>query len=300
MMKHSLTLFFMALLLFLSLGTARAGLLVDSDWLKAHLGDPHVRIVDVSNHPSSFEKGHIPGAVKVFRHRDLEDYTHYPPVGYPRVQQFVELMGRLGIDNDTTVVAYDDHMNVFAGRFIFLMLLYGHPLERLKLLDGGKEEWVHRGFYLEKGPERSHPVGRYRPGPRRNDLLVGWQEIYRKVVQGMDKKVVLLDVRPKGEFTGEVERSIRGGHIPGAVNLEVAKAILVPGSSRWKGPQELMRLFASIGVTPDKTVFVYCHSGDRSAEAFVVLKELLGFPRVRVYDGTWLEWSVLQALPVEE
>ncbi len=284
-----------------NLSLAYGGILVDTSWLRDHLKEQDIRVLDVSRDPAFYEKRHIPGARQVFRHRDLEDYTRYPPVGFPEKRQFLALMRRLGISNKTMVVAYDDNRGLYASRMIFLMQLYGHPMEKLKILNGGIKQWVEEGLPVEEGSlsvnEEAKP---YRPGKRRGEYLATWQDIYRKVVQERSKKFVLLDVRPEAEYDGDKVRLVRGGHIPGAVNLEVAAISLGSGGHLWETPERLEAIFQKEGVSKDKTIIIYCHSGDRSAHAFVILKDLLYYPDVRIYEGAWEEWAVLQALPVEE
>ncbi len=279
---------------------SQAGLLIDCAWLKAHLDEPDIRIADVSKVPSSFEKGHIPGSVKVFRHRDLEDYTRYPPVGYPMPVQFVRLMARLGITNNTTVVVYDDNKNIYASRLIFLLRLYGHSLDRLKILDGGKKAWKGAGLPLETGTGSPVKAAPYNPMERKDEFLAAWQDVYREVVQEQNPKAFLLDTRTMEEFQADRVRCVRGGHIPGAVHLDLASVVTKDGEGRWKDAPELEHILKEKGAAPDRDIIVYCHSGDRSAHAFVIMKYLLGYPRVRIYEKAWLEWAVLQALPVEE
>ncbi len=279
---------------------AQAGLLVDCAWVKAHLEDPDIRIVDVSKTPSSYEKGHIPGAVKVFRHRDLEDYTSYPPVGYPQKEQFLALMARLGITDKTTVVACDDNRGMYASRLVFLLRLYGHSLDRLKILDGGKKAWKAEGLPLETGAAAPVKATLYNPMKRKDEFLASWQDVYREIVQEQNPKAVLLDTRTMEEFQGDRVRCVRGGHIPGAVHLDLAAIVARDREGRWKDAADLKHILKKAGATPDRDIIVYCHSGDRSAHAFVIMKYLLGYPRVRIYEKAWLEWAVLQALPVEE
>jgi len=277
---------------------ARASMLVDCAWLKTHAHDPTFRIVDVSNHPDSYEQGHIPGAVKVIRHIDLEDYTTYPPVGYPKPAQFQMLMNRLGITPDTTVVAYDDNRGIYASRLFFLMRLYGHSLEKLKILDGGITAWKMAGLPVEKRQPVIKSSGVYTPGRRDSSFLASWQDVYRQVVQHQRPETALLDVRRNVEYSGEVVRCVRGGHIPGAVNLDLAEVVGRDDAGRWKNEGDLMSIFSQMHITLDQPVIIYCHSGDRSAHAFLIMKYLLGFHDVRIYEKAWEEWAVLQALPV--
>ncbi len=276
------------------------GILVSADWLKAHLDDPNIRIIDVQNKPDSYDKGHIPNAVKVIRHVDLEDYTKYPPNKYPGMEQFIDLMERLGIDNNTTVVAYDDHHGIFASRMIFVMELYGHDVSKLKILDGGIKQWKKKGYPVTTKPFHFKQKKPYMTkGPNLN-LLVSWQDVFRDVVQKQRPDVVLHDARPVAEYIGENIRAIRGGHIPGAINVTGVDAANYKESQLYKPADEIKKAFTSAGITPDKTVYTYCHSSDRAAHAYVVLKHILGYPDVKIYEGAWKEWAALTALPAED
>lgn len=289
------------LLLLLTVQVCEASILVDCRWLNIHAHDPDLRIVDVSKRIDTYEKGHIPGAVKVSRHVDLEDYTSYPPVGYPKISQFRKLMKRLSITPDTTVVAYDDNRGVYASRFFFIMRLYGHNLDRLKILDGGIRAWLRAGLPVERHIPSLKPCDGYNAHRADEAFLVSWQDVYRGIVQGQEPDSVLLDVRRPREYTGEIVRCVRGGHIPGAINLDLAAAVVRDEETgRWKSPAALGSLMVSRHVTPDRPVMIYCHSGDRSAQAFVIMKYVLGFPNVKIYEHAWEEWAVMQALPVDE
>ncbi len=275
---------------------ALAGILVTPGWLAAHANDPDLVIVDVQNKPQSYARGHIPGAVRVVRHVDLEDPYRYPTNKYPGREQFVALMKRLGIGNHTTVVAYDDHHDIFASRFFFVMELYGHDTARLKLLDGGIKAWLASGRKLSTAAARpENPPAYTTSGPNLN-LVVSWQRVFRDVVQKQDPRVVLHDARPLPEFDGSKVRAIRGGHIPGAIHLTGSDAANNKDQT-FKAAQDIRAAFVRAGITPDKTVYTYCHSSDRAAHAYVVLKHLLGYPDVRIYEGAWKEWGSLTALP---
>ena len=279
--------------------TAAAGVLVDANWLKAHRNDPDVVVVDVQNKPGSYEQGHIPGAVKVLRHVDLEDPTRYPPNKYPQRRQFLDLMRRLGIDNNTTVVAYDDKPLVFASRMLFVMELYGHDPGKLKLLDGGISKWKEDGNQLSTTPAPARTARRYKTNGPDTTLLVTWSDVFNDVVHKQNPDVVLHDARPIAEFNGSKIRAIRGGHIPGAINLEGVKAANNKDHT-FKDIETIRRAFAAAGITRDKTIYTYCHSSDRAAHAYVVLKHLLGYPHVKVYEGAWNEWASLTALPAAD
>ncbi len=286
--------------LFFTASTAMAGVLVSAAWLKKNLDNPNIRIVDVQNKPGSYDKGHIPNAAKVTRHVDLEDYTKYPPNKYPGINQFLELMKRLGIDNNTTVVAYDDHHGIFASRMIFVMELYGHDVSKLKILDGGIKEWKKKGYPVTTKPFNFKQKKPYMTkGPDLN-LIVTWQDVFRDVVQKQRPDVVLHDARPSPEYNGTNIRAIRGGHIPGAINVTGVNAANYKESQLYRPADEIRKAFANAGITPDKTVYTYCHSSDRAAHAYVVLKHILGYPDVKIYEGAWKEWGALTALPAED
>ncbi len=298
--KRSLIVSLLFVFVFSATTAMAAGILVSADWLKSHLNDPNIRIVDVQNKPDSYAKGHIPNAVKVTRHVDLEGYTEYPPNKYPRLQQFLDLMKRLGIDNNTTVVAYDDHHSIFASRMFFVMELYGHDVSKLKILDGGIKQWKKKGYPVTTKPFHFKQKKPYMTkGPDLN-LIVSWQDVFRDVVQKQRPDVVLLDARPAAEYTGKNIRAIRGGHIPGAINVTGVDAANYKDSQLFKPADEIRKAFTSAGITPDKTVYTYCHSSDRAAHAYVVLKHILGYPDVKIYEGAWKEWAALTALPAED
>lgn len=278
---------------------AIAGVLVDADWLKAHLNDPKVVIVDVQSKGSLYEKGHIPGAVKVNRHVDLEDSTRYPTNKYPQKEQFLNLMSRLGIDNDSIIVAYDDKYGLFASRFLLIMELYGHDTEKLKLLDGGIKAWISKGFEVTTDATRPNKKTAYKTAGPNMNLLLSWSDVYKDAVLSDNPNVVLLDVRPADEYSGKKIRAIRGGHIPGAINVTGVNAANDKDLQIFKSPSDIREAFQNAGITSDKTIYIYCHSGDRAAHAFVVLKHLLGYKDVKVYDGSWNEWATLTALPAE-
>jgi thiosulfate/3-mercaptopyruvate sulfurtransferase len=279
--------------------SAFADMLADTQWLKANAGKQGIKIVDVQNKADAYDKGHIPGALRVNRHVDLEDYTRYTPNKYPQMAQFLYLMARLGIDNGDTIVAYDDKQGIFASRFLFVMELYGHDTSKLKLLDGGIAQWQKDNNPLSTEPVKPLAATSYKTSGPNQELLVTWNDILRDVVGSQNSEVVLLDTRPAAEFEGENIRAIRGGHIPYAINVTGASAANDKETQLFKSPEQIRASFVEAGVTPDKTVYTYCHSSDRAAHAYMVLTHLLGYENVKIYDGAWMEWAVLTALPAE-
>jgi thiosulfate/3-mercaptopyruvate sulfurtransferase len=235
----------------------------------------------------------------VSRHVDLEDPTSYPTNKYPQKRQFLQLMSRLGIDNNTTVVAYDDKPSVFASRMVFVMELYGHDVHKLKLLDGGITKWKADGRPVTTRASKARHAERYVAiGPDKS-MLVSWSDVFRDVVQKQRPDVILYDARPLAEFNGSKIRTIRGGHIPGAINVVGVKAANNKDHT-FKSIAAIRKAFTAAGITPDKTIYTYCHSSDRAAHAYVVLKNLLGYPKVKIYEGAWNEWGTMTALPAAD
>lgn len=295
--KHLITLIVVSLFL---ASPAIAGMLVDADWLKTHMNDPKVVIVDVQSNHDLYGKGHIPGAVKVARHIDLEDATRYPTNKYPQKEQFVNLMSRLGIDNDSIIVAYDDKYGLFASRFLVIMELYSHDVNKLKLLDGGIKAWQAKGYQITAEATMRDKKAEYKTSGPNMNMIASWGEVYRDGVLKQNPDVVLHDARPVDEFSGNKIRAIRGGHIPGAINVTGVSAANNKDEQTYKSPSEIKKAFENVGITPDKKVYTYCHSADRAAHAYIVLKHILGYKDVKIYDGSWNEWATLTALPAEE
>lgn len=276
---------------------------VEADWLKARLDDKKIRIVEVPEKAEPIagehKKGvmHIPNTVVVNRYLDLGNIYVVPPTLYPSKEQFEKLMARLGIDNDTTVVAYDDKFGLFASRLLVIMEHYGHDTNKLKLLNGGLIKWKKIGYPLVDGHADVKPT-RYTV-VKMTPVLITWSDIYRDVVAGARPDVMLLDVRPPDEYSAKKIRSIRGGHIPKAINITSTDANKKDDHTL-KSVEELKTIFSAKGATPDKTLYTYCHSGDRTAHAYVILKYVLGYKDVKVYDGSWSEWATILSLPAED
>lgn len=273
--------------------------LIESEWLKERLDDKNIRIVDVSNKPDTYAKGHIPSAVQVKRYLDLGNTNTVPPTLYPTKEQFEQLMSRLGIEKNTTVVAYDDTYSLFASRLLVIMELYGHDTNKLKLLNGGAIRWKTLGYPMNIEPV-SVKTTKYsvKDNEIKRGIMVSWSDIYRDVVNGGKKDVLLLDVRPAAEYGAKNIRSIRGGYIPKAVNVTGSDANNKEEHT-FKSESDIKKMFEEKGVTPDKLIYEYCHSGDRAAHAYVTLKYILGYKNVRFYDGGWTEWSTILSLPAD-
>jgi thiosulfate/3-mercaptopyruvate sulfurtransferase len=279
-------------------GYAHPEVLVDTAWVADHLNDPKVRLVESNEDILLYETGHIPGAVKIDWVSDLND----PVVrDYLDAARFAELLASKGISNDTTVVFYGDKHNWWATYAFWVFKLFGH--QDARILNGGRAKWIAEGRELTRDVP-SYARGSYE-APQRDDNSI--RAFRDQVLQHIKQSgTALVDVRSPQEFSGErthmpeypQEGTLRGGHIPSAVNVPWAKA--VKEDSTFKDADELRQLYGELGVTPDKEVVAYCRIGERSSHSWFVLTYLLGYPRVRNYDGSWTEWGNSVGLPIEK
>ena len=270
--------------------------LVTTDWLAAHLGDPGLVVVESDEDVLLYDTGHIPGAVKVDWHLDLND-----PVTRDYVDSagFADLMARKGISRDTTVVVYGDKSNWWAAYALWVFSLFGH--DDVRLLDGGRAKWVAEGR-----PMTTDPVVRERaeyPVVQRVDAPI--RAFRDDVLAHLGKPMV--DVRSPEEYTGErlhmpdypQEGALRGGHIPGAKSVPWARAAAEDGTFRPR--LDLEAIYRDeVGLGPDDDIVAYCRIGERSSHTWFVLTHLLGYPHVRNYDGSWTEWGNAVRVPVAQ
>jgi thiosulfate/3-mercaptopyruvate sulfurtransferase len=277
---------------------ARPEKLVSAEWVAEHLDDPSVVIVESDEDVLLYETGHIPGAVKVDWHSDLND----PLVrDYLSPERFAELLSRKGILRDHTVVFYGDNFNWWAAYALWVFTLFGHPDTRL--MDGGRQKWVADGRPMTtEVPERTPTTY---PTVNRNDKPV--RAFRDEVFRHYDRGGRLVDVRSPQEYRGELlhmpdypqEGALRGGHIPGAASVPWKRAANDDGT--FKSADELRTIYQDeIGLKPDEEVIAYCRIGERSSHTWFVLTHLLGFQRVRNYDGSWTEWGNLVGAPIEK
>jgi len=286
----------LALLLLLTAAAARAApdFLVDAVWLEKHLRDPKLVILEVRYYPHRYYTvGHIPGAVQVQRFKDLGDNFGHPTMRFPSREAFQATLRAWGINNDSTIVIYDDSLNALASRLYYLLELYGFDMARIKLLDGGTIGWTTFNE-LSKEPVKS-PRGNVSLKPANRKMLVEWTNVYSDVVARRDSGIVLLDARPRDMYDGKVvQHAVRGGHIPGAINI-VSLDGMDGQTQVWKTRDDLTAMYRDIPM--DKTVYAYCHDGFRSTLAWLQLKSL-GYRDVRVYNGGWSDWGNNLTLPV--
>jgi len=281
-------------------GYAHPEVLVSTAWVAERLGDPAVRVVECSEDPLLYPAGHLPGAVEVDWRRDL---CHPLRRDLLDREGFEALAGRLGIDRDTAVVLYGDGGNQWAAYAFWVFRLFGH--ERTMLMDGGRRAWQREGRELSReDPSAPRPCARYRP-PERDDCRL--RAFRDGVLEHLAAGRPLVDVRSPEEFSGErraapdrpEEGALVGGHIPGARNVPWERA-LDPETGAFRPAAELREVYGGeAGLASADEVVVYCRIGERSAHTWFVLTYLLGYERVRNYDGSWTEWGNLVGVPVE-
>jgi thiosulfate/3-mercaptopyruvate sulfurtransferase len=281
-------------------GYAHPEVLVDTAWVEAHRGDDGIRVVEVDEDVLLYVQGHVPGAVQLDWHTELQR----PDVrDFIDAEAFARLMEEKGISNGTTVVLYGDKSNWWAAYAFWFLKYNGHG--DVRLMDGGRQKWLAEGRALSTDPVRP-ARGRYRVPYRDASIRAFAPEVLQHLLRVKDGAGALVDVRSPAEFSGEKlhmpeypqEGALRGGHVPGAVNVPWARAVETDGTFR---PVDQLRdLYGGLGVTPDKDVVAYCRIAERSSHTWFVLKYLLGYPRVRNYDGSWTEWGNMVGVPIEQ
>jgi len=277
---------------------AREDILVSTDWVETHKDDPNVRILEVDVDTSAYQEGHIDGALGLNWETQLSDQVRRDILTR---EEFQQLVRESGISKDTTVVFYGDNNNWFAAYALWEFRYYRHPEEQLKLMNGGRKKWIqeNRDLVTEvpEYPETDY-VAKFP-----DDNVRAHKDL---ILDSLDRpQFNLVDVRSPQEFTGEViappgmnETAQRGGHIPGAVDIPWASAVNDDGT--FKSYEELQEIYADAGVDPDKETIAYCRIGERSSHTWFVLKYLLGYDKVRNYDGSWTEWGNLVGAPIEQ
>lgn len=275
---------------------AAPGRLVTGEWLEARLGQPGLVVVESDEDVLLYETGHIPGAVKVDWHTELND----PVVrDYVDGEGFAALLSKKGISREDTVVIYGDKNNWWAAYALWVFSLFGH--EDVRLLDGGRDKWIAEGRPITT--DASSPAATEYPVVERDDSVL---RAYKDDVLAHLGKP-LIDVRSPEEYTGQrttapaypEEGALRAGHIPSAQNVPWAKAVAEDGG--FKSRAELDAIYKEgAGLADGDSIVAYCRIGERSSHTWFVLKHLLGFEDVRNYDGSWTEWGSAVRVPIVE
>jgi thiosulfate/3-mercaptopyruvate sulfurtransferase len=278
---------------------------VDTQWLAAHLGEADLRVVDVrgkvlppGQNPryrpkrEEYDAGHVPGAVFVDWTRDIVDPDDPVPAQIAQPEAFASAMGRLGIGDATAVVVYDDYDHAFAGRLAWALRYFGH--DDVRILDGGWNRWIAEG--RPTSTDVPHPAAATFTARPRTNLRRTADEVARTLGSS---DVLLIDARPAEQYAGQVSAASRSGHIPGARNVPYAR-LIDPSTHQFLPPTELTRVFAEAGVDvgrlpPD--VVVYCNGGVTCTVPLAALR-MLGREDVAVYDGSWNEWGNDPSRPV--
>jgi thiosulfate/3-mercaptopyruvate sulfurtransferase len=276
---------------------ANPDVLVSTEWLAEHLNEPGVRIVESNEDVLLYATGHIPGAVHIDWHQDLNDSVVRD---YVSPEGFAELCSRHGITPETTCIFYGDKSNWWSCYALWVFRLFGHT--KVKILNGGRGKWIAEGRALTR-EKPSFAPSNYPVVPKRLD-----EEIRAFAEEALAQSQAgrpLIDVRSPGEFSGEVthmpeypqEGVLRGGHIPGATSIPWAKAVNADGT--FKSAEELEKIYTEgVGLKKDEEIVAYCRIGERSSHTWFVLTYLLGYPSVRNYDGSWTEWGNRVRMPI--
>jgi thiosulfate/3-mercaptopyruvate sulfurtransferase len=269
----------------------RERVLVDPRWVREHLDDDRVRLLDVSSDPEVYAQGHLPGARFIHWRDDLT--ARHGPVGGQVLSReaLARALGARGITEDDTIVLYDDCLGVYAARAYWVLKYYGH--EDVRLLEGGRAAWEQEGEELTTVERPDEPTV-YVARATNRAIRAEWREVIDRL---QDPGTRYLDVRTAMEYTGHQPPTSRGGHVPGAVNVNWAHAIGDDG--RLRPTEELERLYRRAGIGPEHDIIVYSMIGVRSSHAWFVLHELLGYPAVANYDGSWQEYSSIRSSPFE-
>ncbi len=264
-------------------------LLIEAASLAGQLDNPKLRLVDVRAR-EDYDKGHLRNAVSAPLALFRTTIDGVPGMAVP-AETLEEILGSLGISNGSPVVACDEQNGMDAARFLWTLEYYGH--RDVRVLHGGVAGWRSEGRPLVTEVPSVAPA-RYRATPH-PELLATLEQVRASLGR---PDVVLLDVRTPQEYSGQVAQATRNGHIPGAINLEWVHNLEPAGTGRFKPAAQLRSLYESAGVTLDREVVSYCRTAHRAAHSYLALR-LLGYPRVRLYDGSWVEWGNRADTPVE-
>jgi thiosulfate/3-mercaptopyruvate sulfurtransferase len=279
-------------------GYAHPEMLVSTSWLAEHLNDPNLRIIESDEDVLLYDMGHIPNAQKIDWHADLNDPVQRD---YIAREKFQDLLRKKGIDEKTSVIFYGDKNNWWATYAFWVFKLFG--FDNARVLDGGRTKWEQEGRPMVTDVPSFKPTSY--TAPERDDSRI--RAFKEQTLKHMESKKPMVDVRSPAEFSGEKthmaeypqEGVLRGGHIPGAKSVPWAKAANPDGT--FKTADELRTIYErEQGLKPTDDVVTYCRIGERSSHTWFVLTYLLGYDKVRNYDGSWTEWGNSVRVPIEK
>jgi thiosulfate/3-mercaptopyruvate sulfurtransferase len=277
---------------------AHPEVLVDTDWVKANIGKPNIKLVEVDVDTKAYDAGHIPGSIGFNWQTQLQDQVTRDIISK---DAFERLAGAAGISPADTVILYGDNNNWFAAYGFWLFKIYGH--KDVRLMNGGRVKWLNESDKSLTTDKTSLKPTTYKTGSVDLSLRAKLPDVVETL---KNKSHNLVDVRSPDEFTGKViappgmtETAQRGGHIPGAKSIPWSKAVNENGT--FKSADDLRKIYVNeAGVDPSKKTIAYCRIGERSSHSWFVLKYLLGFGDVRNYDGSWTEYGNVVGVPIEK
>jgi thiosulfate/3-mercaptopyruvate sulfurtransferase len=266
------------------------------DWLEQNIDNPNVRIIEVSTEPGIYERGHIKNSIKFVWHTDLVDTVNRDIISQAK---FTELAQKAGISDNTTVVLYGDKNNWFAAWGAWIFNIYGQ--KDVRVLDGGRVKWEKDGRALTTAVP-TFKAGNFVANNPDKNLRASLAKDVLPVAK-KTKIAALIDIRGADEFSGKIfaapgfqELAVRAGHIPGAINVPWGSNVNADGT--FKTVAELKKLYADKGVTGTDQIITYCRIGERSSLTWFVLSEILGFQKVKNYDGSWTEYGNSVGVPI--